>query len=249
MSNLILDIGNTRTKAAVTDGGRIVEMYTADNPDQLELDKFCILHGVVAAVASVVNCQPDFGRLLPPRVFARFHQLGPHSRLPIVIDYETPHTLGMDRIAAVVGAREECPDGPLLVVDAGTCITVDLLDGDNRFLGGAILPGIAMRLRAMHQFTAALPQVVLSPDERDGSLPTPMTGRTTRASLVAGACNASLFEIQGFAEAYSKQFPGIKLFLTGGDADFFAKRLFFPNFATPNLIVTGLDKILRMNVI
>lgn len=249
MSDLILDIGNTRAKAAVLDGGKVLEVSVLQGDARTEVARLCDAYGVERAAASVVGREVDFAALLPGRLLGRFHRLSHLSKLPVTLDYETPATLGMDRLAAVVGARVLCPCGPLVVVDAGSCITVDLLDGDDRYRGGAILPGLAMRLRAMHEFTAALPLVELSEQERGGTAATPMTGRSTRASIVAGVCNASLYEIEGFMRDYSRSFPGVKLFLTGGNADFFAKRLFFPNFATPNLIYVGLGKILDMNVI
>lgn len=248
MSHLILDIGNTRAKAAIVADGAIVEQRVADTAEQLLLPELCDIHQVDKAIASVVGRQPDFAALLPPSVYARFHQLSHRSLLPIAIDYDTPQTLGMDRIAAVVGAREQESQGALLVVDAGSCITIDLLDDNNHYQGGAILPGITMRFNALHRYTAALPLVTLSPDEREGHLETPVTGKSTRDSIIAGVCNASLFELQGFINYYKEQYPSLKLFLTGGDADFFANRLFFPKFATPNLLIKGLDKILEMNI-
>lgn len=247
MSHLILDIGNTHAKAAIVADGNIVELRVADSAAQLSLSELCNLHNVDRAIASVVGRQPDFASLLPARIRPCFHQLSHRSRLPITLEYDTPHTLGMDRVAAAVGARELEPDGALLIVDAGSCITVDLLDDQNRFQGGAILPGIHMRFNALHQFTAALPAVTLTPEEYHGQIASPITGKNTRDSIIAGVCSASLFEIQGFIESYRREYPSLKLFLTGGDADFFANRLFFPKFATPSLLIRGLDKILIMN--
>ena len=225
MTHLILDIGNTHAKAAVVVDGTVVTQSVADSADQLSLMALCATHGVDSAIASVVGRQPDFETL----------------------DYDTPETLGMDRVAAVVGARQMAPDGALLVVDAGSCITIDLLDENDHYRGGAILPGIHMRLNALHHYTAALPLVTLTPDERQGLVDTPTTGRSTRESIVAGVCSACLFEIQGFINHHQQSHPSLKLFLTGGDADFFANRLFFPKFATQNLLTIGLDKILEIN--
>ena len=248
MSHLILDIGNTRTKAAVMDNGAVEEIFISERPDLLDVEGICNLYKVDAAIASVTGPQPDFAAILPATLFKRFHQLNHKSLLPITIDYDTPQTLGMDRIAAVVGARVAEPSGPLLVVDAGTCITIDVLDADNCYHGGAILPGIQMKLHALNNYTAALPLVDLTPDESDGSTTLPIIGKSTRASIIAGTCSASVFEIQGFINEYHKLYPSLKLFLTGGDSLFFAKRLFFPNFATPSLIMFGLDKILELNI-
>lgn len=249
MANLILDIGNTRTKAAVMVDGEVREQVVVDDIEQLDIGKLQRNYHIDKAIASVVGSQPDFRSLMPAVLYERFHQLSYRSKLPIKIDYETPQTLGMDRVAAVVGAREIGGRGPLMVVDAGSCITIDILDADDCYKGGAILPGIQMRLRAMNDYTAALPLVELTAREREGEEETPLTGRSTRASMVSGVCNAVIFEIQGFIEQYKREFPNVKLFLTGGDAVFFAKRLFFPNFANPNLMYIGLGKILSMNIV
>lgn len=249
MSDLILDIGNTRMKAAVMAGGEVREVCVLGDDAVGTVARLCRRHGIGRAIASVVGREVDFDTLLPKSLLPHFHRLDHESRLPVTLDYATPQTLGMDRVAAVVGARVMCPEGPLVVVDAGSCVTVDLLDGGDCYRGGAILPGMAMRFRAMHEFTAALPLVQLTDAERDGSEATPLTGRSTRASMVAGVCNAMVYEIEGFMRDYERQLPGVKLFLTGGNAVFFAKRLFFPNFATPYLMYVGLEKLLEMNVI
>ncbi len=249
MANLILDIGNTRKKAAVVEDGKVLELHMLNEDAQQTIAAMCEQFSIKRAIASVVGRKPKWDELLPPKVLENLHILSHKSLLPITIDYETPQTLGMDRVAAVVGARQLCSEGPLVVVDAGSCITIDLLDDTNCYRGGAILPGIGMRFKAMHDYTAALPLVELSAEELDGSIDTPMTGRSTRASMVSGVCNAVVYEIEVFMRDYKCTFPGIKLFLTGGNADFFAKRLFFPNFATPNLMCIGLDRILEMNIV
>ena len=231
MAHLILDIGNTRTKAAVVQGGEILQQQVAGCLEELDLERICNDFAVDKAIASVVGRKPDFGSLLPACLMEGFHLLGYESRLPIVVDYDTPQTLGMDRVAAVVGARQLCTGCPVVVVDAGSCITIDLLDDADCYRGGAILPGLRMRFEALNHYTAALPLVELEDGELDGTVATPTVGRSTRSSIVAGVCNAALFEIEGFINDYSRRWPGVKLFLTGGNADFFAKRLFFPNFA------------------
>ena len=264
MTILILDIGNTRMKAAVMRDGEVLEQGVLSGTENGELRtengeplsesvelvrRWCGDYGVERAIASVVGKQPDFGRLLPAGLCENLHILSHRSKLPITLDYDTPQTLGMDRVAAVIGARTFCPEGALVVVDAGSCITIDLLDGQNRYCGGAIMPGIRMRFRAMNEFTASLPLVDLSEGELGGTVPTPLTGKSTRSSMVSGVCNAALYEIEGFMRDYEKKYPGVKLFLTGGDAVFFAERLFFPNFANRDLMYIGLGKILELNLV
>lgn len=249
MSHLILDIGNTHAKAAIMEEMQIVETNIANSVSDLNLQNICEKHYIEKAIASVVGRQPDFDIIIPNYLLPHFHQLSINSKLPITIDYETPDTLGMDRVAAAIGARQLAPEGALLIVDAGSCITIDLLDEKNCFQGGAILPGLHFRLRSMHEYTSALPIVTLSDDEKKGTIVTSLTGKSTRASMIAGTLNASLFEIQGFIDEYKKIHPSLKLFLTGGDAVFFANRLFFPNFAVSSLVFIGLDNILNLNCI
>ncbi|MBP5190732.1 MAG: type III pantothenate kinase [Bacteroidales bacterium] len=244
---MILDIGNTRKKVAVVEDGKVQEVCVLGEEARRIVASMCKRYSIGRAIASVVGREPQWEELLPSDVYGNLHILSYESKLPITIDYETPQTLGMDRVAAVVGARVLHPDGPLVVVDAGSCITIDLLDAGDCYRGGAILPGIGMRFMAMHDYTAALPLVELSAGELDGSVATPMTGCSTRASMVAGVCNASLYEIEGFMRDYERNYPGVKFFLTGGNAVFFAKRLFFPNFANSDLMYIGLDKILEIN--
>ena len=243
MPHLILDIGNTRSKLAVLIDGAIVNVKAVEKLDSEVIADVCSCYDVDAAIASVVGRMPDFNTLIPSHLISRFHLLSYRSHLPVTLDYETPETLGMDRVAAAVGARElsGCQD-PLLVVDAGSCITIDLLDQNDVFRGGAIAPGLRMRFRALHDYTAALPLV--EPDDQFILL----GGRNTNDSILAGVQEAAALEIQAFAERYRAKMPSLKLFLTGGDADFFAKRLFFPKFANPNLMYIGLDKILKMNI-
>ena len=248
MSHLILDIGNTRAKAAIVDNGKVIDRLAAENPEKLPILSICKDYAVDAAIASVVGAQPDFNKMLPESLMGRFHQLTYRSQLPIVLDYETPQTLGMDRVAAACGARILSPEGALILVDAGSCITIDLLDNDNHFKGGAILPGLNMRFRALHDYTAALPLVSLDDNERLGTTPFPLAGESTRKSILAGVCKAATLELEGFATEYQRTYPDVKLFLTGGDAYFFAKQLFFPNFATLDVIYIGLDKILEINL-
>lgn len=251
MSHLIIDIGNTRSKLAVVSDGEILSVQSVDSIDSQQIESLCIRHRVDAAIASVVGRQPDFNELLPDSLLGYFHQLSYRSSLPVKLDYDTPETLGMDRVAAAVGARvlSQTHD-PLLVVDAGSCITIDLLDDSDVFHGGAIAPGLRMRFRSLHDYTAALP--LIEPPTTNSESKTvsiiPVSGRNTRDSILSGVLNAALFEIQGFWESHRRDYPSLKLFLTGGDADFFAKRLFFPKFANSNLVYIGLDNILKMNI-
>ena len=248
MAHLLFDIGNTRSKIAVMEEGIVQELLVCESLKADSIELITNRYNVDAALACITGKAPDFATLLPKELMARFHRLSYRSVFPFEIDYETPETLGMDRVAAVTGARQLASKTPLVVVDAGTCITIDFLDDQDVYRGGAILPGLTMRLRAMNEQTATLPLIVPTDEERSGRVAIPLEGRSTREAILAGVLRAAVYEIQGFIDEYARRYEDVKLFLTGGDADFFANQLIFPNFANPNLLFIGLEKLLELNI-
>ena len=156
------------------------------------------------------------------------------SPFPIENRYRTPATLGSDRLLGVIGARQLAPEKPVLVIDAGTAVTYDVATAAGAYLGGAIAPGLRMRLRALHEFTARLPLVEPTPAP-------PLIGDSTTASLLAGAATGMAAEIDGLIEAYRQALgPTLATFLTGGDAPYFEKLLKNQTFADASLILRGI---------
>jgi type III pantothenate kinase len=135
------------------------------------------------------------------------------SPLPIQLDYKTPETLGADRIADACGAISLHPGEDCLIIDAGTCITVDFLDAEGVYHGGAIMPGLEMSLRALNTFTAKLPLVSL-----DGVEKAPVLGRSTEESILAGTLGATMLALAGYVALYREKAPGLHVLLAGGDA-------------------------------
>ena len=103
--------------------------------------------------------------------------------LPITVNYKSPETLGVDRLAAAVGSLKYCQTN-VLIIDIGTCITYDLLDHNRVFQGGIIAPGINMRLKSMHEFTARLP--LAERKNNQGFI-----GKTTEECMQSGAFNGN----------------------------------------------------------
>ena len=169
--------------------------------------------------------------------------------LPIGNAYDTPHTLGMDRLAAAVGATTLFPGQPCLVLDLGTCVTADFLDAGPTFRGGLISPGVQMRFRAMHEQTARLPLIELAEWQVaiTGIWP-PETATSTRQAMMSGVLNGLLFELNGLIDTYRQQNPFLRVLLCGGDAPVFESRLKGPIFAVPELVLRGLNRILTYNV-
>ena len=151
--NLIIDIGNTMAKVALFNGGEMVEVLTESNQSLDCLKALCskypVEQGIVATVIDLSErILADLAALPFPLLWLN-HQ----TPLPVVNLYETPETLGYDRMAAAVGANEQFPHRDVLVIDAGTCITYEFIDSKGQYHGGNISPGMQMRFKALHQFT------------------------------------------------------------------------------------------------
>lgn len=238
MRNLVVDVGNTATKVGIFEQRELLEEQTFLQTD--ELIRFIRQVNVEAAIYSTVN--KDEALFLDAtkhisQTFILTHSLP----LPISNEYATPETLGMDRLAGVCGANSMFPGQACLVIDAGTCITYDVVDARGSYKGGAISPGLRMRLKAMHQFTARLPMI-----EIDSNVP--LIGNSTVSCMQSGALNGMLAEIQGLIERYRKNNHELRVILCGGDTHFFENNLKGAIFAVQNLVIKGLNSILLHNV-
>ena len=161
--------------------------------------------------------------------------------LPFNNLYKSKKTLGNDRIANIAGALTFYPKNSILAIDAGTCITYDLINSNNQYLGGAISPGIKMRFSSLNHFTGALPS--LKPKKESVEI----IGNTTNSSIQSGVINGVIFEISAYIEKIKKTNPDIKVILCGGDSSFLADRLKNSIFVCPNLTLIGLNSILKYN--
>jgi type III pantothenate kinase len=237
---LAIDIGNTRIKAAIFEKDVLKENFLFPSAQALIqadlLKKFPVKRSVLGSVAGDMSELQDY--LAKDTDFLLFKSDTP---IPVKNLYRTAHTLGSDRLSAAVGANAVAPDQNLLVIDAGTCIKYNLVNDKNEYLGGAISPGLQMRFKAMNTFTARLPLLETDPEFSS------VLGTGSDESIRSGAQNGAVYEADGFIEAYKKDFNNLKVFLTGGDCDFFAKRLKNRIFADQNLILKGLNRILSHN--
>jgi len=172
--------------------------------------------------------------------FDQFLELDHQTKLPIENLYETPETLGKDRIAAAVGANELFPDQNLLIIDAGTAITFDLVSEKNQFVGGNISPGLEMRFKALNQFTGKLPLVGYQDDFEP-------IGRNTTEAIRAGVQNGIIFEIAQTIDLFNRNYQNLQIIMTGGDSNFFERKLNYSIFVHFNLTLIGLNRILEHN--
>lgn len=240
---LIIDQGNTSTKLHIAEGDEIVESIASNNEEAPEYVRRRIAETAFdAAIYSSVRRQYDKHLInIMSRKIPHIVCMGNTTHLPIGIDYRTPETLGHDRIAAAVGAWTQHPGRPLLVVDAGTAITYDLVSVQGKFLGGNIAAGISMRLKALHEQTGRLPLVT-----SDGELP--LLGYDTETAIRSGALQGAAYELEGYITACEAEFPELLVFLTGGDAEHLATIIKRSIFVDKNLVPKGLNRILEYNV-
>lgn len=234
MKNIAVDIGNTRIKWALFDGIHPPEIQYLD-PDKLT-DYQWPIHDRM--IISTVRSEKQIPGWLSSNHILTLTHLTP---IPIVLDYKTPNTLGLDRIAAAVGAYDLFPNNTCLIIDMGTCITYDLLTHDGIFHGGAIAPGLDMRLKAMHAFTGKLPNITNPPDLQI------YPGKSTQESMLAGVHQGILHELTGYISLLQKEFENLRVILTGGDVSFFESSIKAPIFVRPELNLSGLNRILLHN--
>ncbi len=238
--NLAIDIGNTRWKLAWFEDGEIVEKQVLQDESTEKIMKTVTNHNVENIILSSVGAIPKDQLLQYFDENYYFVHLTAKTPIPIVNEYRTPETLGLDRLAAVVGAHHLFPNESNLVIDAGTCITFDLISANGHYKGGNISPGISMRLEAMHYFTAKLPKMAIGETEN-------WIGYDTSSALKNGAQWGAIFEIESFCNRSEQKFESINVILTGGDADFLAKKLKRKIFVNHDLVLSGLNKILDYN--
>lgn len=237
--NLAIDVGNTRTKAGVFKGTELQEVYIDQTPRSLLqiLERWPLKQGIISSVGR------DHGPMIS-RLEGKIPiiQLTPSLAVPVSNHYRTPQTLGMDRLAAVVGAREINRETSNLVIDAGTSITYDLIDEKGNYQGGGISPGINLRFKSLNSYTSKLPLIT------DKSAEVPLIGTDTASSIRSGVLNGATAEIEGIIQRYLQKYPKLKVLLCGGDADFFESTLKPSIFVVPNLVLSGLNRILLYHV-
>jgi type III pantothenate kinase len=240
--NLVIDIGNSRTKVAIFDQKKMVKSFLFDDLTTVGLKE--ILEGFRGTKRAILSSVASVDPILYDELktaFPFFLEVNNQTPMPIKSNYRTPETLGLDRLAAAIGAREIFPDRDLLVIDAGTAITFDLIEREGTFLGGNISPGLKTRFRALHEFTQKLPLA----EETDQQI---LIGQSTEEAIRAGVVNGMVFEIDGMIDELKKKYPEIQPVLTGGDARFFERRLKSHIFVKFEITLIGLNRILEYNV-
>jgi len=239
--NLVIDIGNSFLKLAVFQEDELIIKKVVKpevilkHVDILRKEYNYIGKAIISSVGKLKEKDLNFIR----KNFDLL-ELNSNTVVPFINLYETPHTLGLDRIALVSASIKQFPNNNVLIIDAGTCITYDFVTSKNEYLGGAISPGISMRYKSLNNLTANLPLLEME-------IPENFIGNSTNSSIHSGVINGILKEIDGNIEMYEQKYSDLTVILTGGDANFLSKQLKSSIFANSNFLLEGLNYILQFN--
>lgn len=243
MNHYVLDIGNSRIKGAAFSDETLIDgsFRFFAHGEWPEIYRELTNHNARRLLYSTVANVPPSILLHKLRAEGRaIFQLDHSSPLPFRNDYKSPTTLGKDRLAALSGAAVLDASANFLVVDAGTCMTLDLLTAEGVYPGGIISPGVRMRLRAMHEGTARLPLVETAVELQ------PLLGKTTEEALRAGGQYGAANEVSGLFQRLEAAYQPLRLVLTGGDAELISAHLTIDHEVIPHLVLLGLNKILTL---
>jgi type III pantothenate kinase len=234
---LTLDIGNSFIKCAVFERDILVEKQICENTDPIFFFNFFlkkypkIKKGIVSSVGKLEK--PVLNYL---KEHLTLTEVSHETSFPFVNNYETPKTLGVDRMVLVAGAVLLYPNVNRLIIDAGTCVTYDFVDKDNKYYGGSISPGLSLRYKSLNDYTKNLP--LLHKKEVDF-----LIGTSTENAIHTGVENGIIYEIDGFVTQYLNEYEHLTIILTGGDADFLAKSLKNTIFANSNFLLESLNQL------
>jgi type III pantothenate kinase len=237
--NLVLDFGNTRTKAAVFEQSELVEAMSPKNTSETLnfINSYNIIRCIICTVTEEhKHVIKQFSQLINPIVFSS------STPTPLTNLYQSKSSLGSDRLAASVGSYLFYPHKNVLTIDAGTCIKYNFVNAHNEFLGGAISPGLKMRLKALHNFTHALPLLNIKEDYNK------LVGENTTESILSGVLLGARAEIDETINEYKNLYKNLTVVLTGGNADFLGKQLKNRFFAHQNILLHGLNGILNYQI-
>jgi len=244
MANLVIDIGNTLTKVAVCENDNLTKTEVFTNIEIKELEQLIAGHHIDKVIIASVkksseSWEHDLAALIPVVVYFNRDMFG-----PVKNHYASPQTLGLDRLAAMIGVYYLYPHTSTLVIDGGTCITYDYLDAAGNYYGGSISPGLNMRYKALNYYTSALP--LLNADEQFNRA----FGNDTPGAIQSGVQNGIKHELTGFIESYRVNQPKLNIVLTGGDGIFFDTLLKNSIFAPyiknePHLVLKGLNAAIQ----
>ena len=240
--NLIIDVGNTNGKIAVFNHNKIIEVATIKTSNTINrinifTQKYNSINRAIISNVSTSDNQEIKENLSLESIYF----LSENLKLPFNNLYKSKETLGSDRIALASAVIKNYPNSNVLVIDAGTCITMDFIDKNGNYHGGSISPGIDMRYSSLSNYTSNLPKL-------EKTYPSNIIGSSTEESIHSGIVNGVVFEIRESISEYQRKYKDIKVILAGGDSVFLSKPLKISIFANQNFLLEGLNFILNLNI-
>ena len=247
--NLCIDQGNSRTKVALmTDEGKMVKHLIYKSFSSADVERLFDLYDITdSIISSVVDIEAAVVNTLHRRS-QHFVLFDHNTPVPIINRYDTPETLGQDRLAAAVGAKTLCPEENLLIIDAGSAITYDFVSDEGEYMGGNIAPGVKMRLTMLQRMTKKLPLVEVEENEL-----IPLFGTNTRDAIAAGVVRGIAYEVKGYMRTLAEKVPHFRTFVTGGHAPYILSNVRSSRSEKRELrhekylVLIGLNEILRFN--
>ncbi len=247
--NLCIDQGNSRTKVALmTDEGKMVKHLIYKSFSSADVERLFDLYDITdSIISSVVDIEAAVVNTLHRRS-QHFVLFDHNTPVPIINRYDTPETLGQDRLAAAVGAKTLCPEENLLIIDAGSAVTYDFVSDEGEYLGGNIAPGVKMRLTMLQRMTKKLPLVEVEENEL-----IPLFGTNTRDAIAAGVVRGIAYEVKGYMRTLAEKVPHFRTFVTGGHAPYILNNVRSSRSEKRELrhekylVLIGLNEILRFN--
>ena len=244
MHNLVIDIGNTYSKLAIFEQKKLIYFNQFQEIEEQELLNLIAENHIEKSTVSSVNSQVENLEVLL-RKHTEYTRFSTDIVGGVKIFYESPKTLGLDRWAKVIGAHCLFKGHNILMIDAGTCITYDVLNSNNEYFGGSISLGLNMRFKALNHYTGRLPLVNWSPEDEIAE------GTNTEKAIKRGVLMGAVNEIEGFIALEHKRNKDLKVVLTGGDSLFLTKQLKNSIFAAqithePYLVLKGLNEVITL---
>ena len=244
MTTLCLDFGNTRLKAGLFNDDVFSKeiLLQGDGLNGLEeiINEY---HPQKAILSSVINHNEAIEKILAEKTL--FHKLSVDTKINFTTPVGKPETIGADRLALVAAAIHFFQGKNNLIISLGSCITYNFINQYSQFLGGGISPGLEMRYKSMHDFTAKLPWITAVPETIGTNYP--LVGYDTNTNLLSGVIKGILYELDGFIDTYSNKYGNFNVLLTGGNSAYFAGQLKNKIFADSNFLYKGLYALSELN--
>ncbi len=238
MKNIVIDQGNSSFKIGVFEGKDLMDVVEYEK--RKDVISFVLgFSPEYVLISSVVRKNKKLIKKLSPTI--KVARLTSEMPVPFKNKYQTPQTLGSDRMAVIAAASDLYHGENCLVIDAGTCITYDFIDQQNTYWGGGISPGVDMRFQSLNHFTSKLPLV-------QKINKAPLIGASTKGSIESGVINGVTEEVKGVIEQYQLKYKDVRVILCGGDSNFFESKLKGHIFAVANFVLIGLNRILLYNI-